>query len=107
MPICSVMWSQVPGVPRAMSLALSWSLINRTRSAMVFTFPFLQDGWRGRRGITLLVMATIRAPWEGGLDHVRPKFLEKDWAQNSSKPWDTKYRMAQASLSRFPEAKPW
>ena len=37
------MWSQVPGVPRACSFDFSWSLINRTRSAMVFTFPFLQD----------------------------------------------------------------
>lgn len=44
MPICWVMWSQVPGVPRPCSLAFSWSLISRTRSAMVFTLPFLQRG---------------------------------------------------------------
>ncbi len=48
MPICWVMWSQVPGVPRPCSLAFSWSLINRTRSAMVFTLPFLQE--RSREG---------------------------------------------------------
>uniref|UniRef100_A0A8D0E9E4 Uncharacterized protein n=1 Tax=Salvator merianae TaxID=96440 RepID=A0A8D0E9E4_SALMN len=74
------------------------------------------------------VVATIRAPCDGGLDQrVRctlsasfatmvkfptrssektPKFLEKDWAQKSSKPSETKKRTAQASLSREPEAKP-
>ena len=50
MPICWVMWSQVPGVPRACSLALSWSLINSTRSAIVFTFPFLQGVGRESLG---------------------------------------------------------
>uniref|UniRef100_A0A663DQ20 Uncharacterized protein n=1 Tax=Aquila chrysaetos chrysaetos TaxID=223781 RepID=A0A663DQ20_AQUCH len=83
------------------------------------------------------VVATMRAPWEGGLDQVvrtifsiwestrctlsasfpttvrfptrssSPKFLENDCAQKSSKPSETKYRTAQASLSRLPEAKPW
>jgi hypothetical protein len=36
----------------------------------------------------------------------RPKFLEKDWEQKSSKPLSTKYLTAQASVSRQPEAKP-
>lgn len=43
MPICSVMWSQVPGVPRDWSLALSWALISKTLSAMVFTLSFLNE----------------------------------------------------------------
>lgn len=43
MPICSVMWSQVPGVPRAWSLAFSWALISKTLSAMVFTLSFLES----------------------------------------------------------------
>uniref|UniRef100_A0A8C2XLR3 Uncharacterized protein n=1 Tax=Cyclopterus lumpus TaxID=8103 RepID=A0A8C2XLR3_CYCLU len=111
MPICWVMWSQVPGV--------------RTRSAMVFTFSG-----------ELRVLLTMRAPWDGGLDHVvltifsiwdrmRDKF-SPSWATTVrlptlssgeikkdiititiSKPSETKYRMAQASLSRSPEAKPW
>uniref|UniRef100_A0A3Q3GFP6 Uncharacterized protein n=1 Tax=Labrus bergylta TaxID=56723 RepID=A0A3Q3GFP6_9LABR len=54
MPICSVMWSQVPGVPSAWSLAFT----------IVFTLSFLESS-----GV-LRVMATIRAPWDGGLDHV-------------------------------------
>lgn len=59
MPICWVMWSQVPGVPRPCSLAFSWSLISRTRSAMVFTLPFLQRG--GEKGDEDI--ATFNARW--------------------------------------------
>ena len=51
MPICWVMWSQVPGVPRACSLAFSWSLISSTLSAMVLTLPFLHAAG-GRRRVT-------------------------------------------------------
>uniref|UniRef100_A0A674GVM3 Uncharacterized protein n=1 Tax=Taeniopygia guttata TaxID=59729 RepID=A0A674GVM3_TAEGU len=130
MPICSVMWFQVPGVPRASSRDRSSDRISRTRSAMVFTLPFLHCGEES-------VVATMRAPWEGGLDQVvrtifsiwdstrctlsasfpttvrfptlssSPKFLENDCAQKSSKPSETKYRTAQASFSRLPEANPW
>lgn len=42
MPICSVMCSQVPGVPRPWSLAFSWALIIKTLPAMVFTLSFLE-----------------------------------------------------------------
>uniref|UniRef100_A0A4W5JQ45 Uncharacterized protein n=1 Tax=Hucho hucho TaxID=62062 RepID=A0A4W5JQ45_9TELE len=104
MPICCVMWSQVPGVPRATSLAFNWSLINRTRSAMVFTFPFLQ----GEGGEERDVMATMRAPWEGGLDQVVLTIFSI-WDRTRvrlSLSWATT-RMAQASLSRLPDAKPW
>uniref|UniRef100_A0A8C3MVC9 Uncharacterized protein n=1 Tax=Geospiza parvula TaxID=87175 RepID=A0A8C3MVC9_GEOPR len=130
MPICSVMWFQVPGVPRASSRERSSERISKTRSAIVFTLPFLQQAGTS-------VVATMRAPWEGGLDQVvrtifsiwdstrctlsasfpttvrfptrssSPKFLENDCAQKSSKPSETKYRTAQASLSRLPEANPW
>uniref|UniRef100_A0A8D2MKQ7 Uncharacterized protein n=2 Tax=Passerellidae TaxID=1729112 RepID=A0A8D2MKQ7_ZONAL len=130
MPICSVMWFQVPGVPRASSRERSSERISRTRSAIVFTLPFLHCGEAS-------VVATMRAPCEGGLDQVvrtifsiwdstrctlsasfpttvrfptrssSPKFLENDCAQKSSKPSETKYRTAQASLSRLPEANPW
>lgn len=96
MPICSVMWSHVPGVPRAWSFSLSWALISRTLSAMVFTLSFLQAQrerslrerplwaesdadplsvrWRAHHSAKscgeLRVTATMRAPWVGGLDHV-------------------------------------
>uniref|UniRef100_A0A493TFG5 Uncharacterized protein n=1 Tax=Anas platyrhynchos platyrhynchos TaxID=8840 RepID=A0A493TFG5_ANAPP len=131
MPIWSVMWFQVPGVPRDSRRDRSSERISKTRSAMVFTLSFLHCG-------DVSVVATMRAPWEGGLDQVvrtifsiwestrctlsasfpttvrfpthrphRPKFLENDCAQKSSKPSETKYRTAQASLSRLPEAKPW
>uniref|UniRef100_A0A8D2NSY9 Uncharacterized protein n=1 Tax=Zosterops lateralis melanops TaxID=1220523 RepID=A0A8D2NSY9_ZOSLA len=130
MPICSVMWFQVPGVPRASSRDRSSDLISKTRSAIVFTLPFLHCGEAS-------VVATMRAPWDGGLDQVvrtifsiwdstrctlsasfpttvrfptrssSPKFLENDCAQKSSKPSETKYRTAQASFSRLPEANPW
>lgn len=50
MPICCVMWFHVPGVSRACSLAWSEALINNTRSAMVFTLSFLQQGEGGRDG---------------------------------------------------------
>uniref|UniRef100_A0A8V0Z5A5 Uncharacterized protein n=1 Tax=Gallus gallus TaxID=9031 RepID=A0A8V0Z5A5_CHICK len=103
--------------------------MSKTRSAIVFTLSFLHCG-------EVSVVATMRAPWEGGLDQVvrtifsiwestrctlsssfpttdrfptrssSPKFLENDCAQKSSKPSETKYRTAQASLSRLPEAKP-
>uniref|UniRef100_A0A8B9J0V4 Uncharacterized protein n=1 Tax=Amazona collaria TaxID=241587 RepID=A0A8B9J0V4_9PSIT len=136
MPICSVMWFHVPGVPRASSRDRSSERISKTRSAIVFTLSFLQQSW-GEES----VVATMRAPWEGGLDQVvrtifsiwestrctlsvsfpttkkceplipyimtNPKFLENDCAQKSSKPSETKYRTAQASLSRLPEANPW
>ena len=36
-----------------------------------------------------------------------PKFLEKDWAANISKPWSTKYLIEAASWSTSPEEKPW
>ena len=36
-----------------------------------------------------------------------PKFLLKLWEQKISKPWSTKNRTAQASVSREPLAKPW
>uniref|UniRef100_A0A8C5TU11 Uncharacterized protein n=1 Tax=Malurus cyaneus samueli TaxID=2593467 RepID=A0A8C5TU11_9PASS len=132
MPICSVMWFQVPGVLRASSRDRSSDRISKTRSAIVFTLPFLKQSC-GEES----VVATMRAPWEGGLDQVvrtifsiwestrctlsaslpttvrfptrssSPKFLENDCAQKSSKPSETKYRTAQASLSRLPEANPW
>uniref|UniRef100_A0A803YME5 Uncharacterized protein n=1 Tax=Meleagris gallopavo TaxID=9103 RepID=A0A803YME5_MELGA len=104
--------------------------ISKTRSAIVFTLSFLKHCGE------VSVVATMRAPCEGGLDQVvrtifsiwestrctlsssfpttvkfptrssSPKFLENDCAQKSSKPSETKYRTAQASLSRLPEAKP-
>ena len=40
-PICSVMWFQVPGVLRASNRALSSDLMVRMRSAIVFTLPVL------------------------------------------------------------------
>lgn len=43
MPIWFVMWSQVPGVPKAWSLAFSWDLISKTLLAMVFTFSCLKS----------------------------------------------------------------
>lgn len=52
MPICSVMWSHVPGVPRAWSLAFSWALINNTLSAMVFTLSFLGSNKTDERNYT-------------------------------------------------------
>lgn len=92
MPICSVMWSHVPGVPRAWSFSFSWALISRTLSAMVFTLSFLQAKTEKLSANThceqsltqtrqsahhsakscgeLRVTATMRAPWVGGLDHV-------------------------------------
>uniref|UniRef100_A0A672FV62 Uncharacterized protein n=1 Tax=Salarias fasciatus TaxID=181472 RepID=A0A672FV62_SALFA len=120
MPICWVMWSQVPGVPRACSLAFSWSLISRTRSAMVFTLSFL-EGNQTRSSGQLRVVLTIFSIW----DRMRVRFslsrattvrfptLSSEngallyRATKSSKPSDTKKRIAQASLSRLPEAKPW
>lgn len=41
MPICSVMWCQVPGVLRASSRDRSSARICKTRSAIVFTLSFL------------------------------------------------------------------
>ena len=40
-PICSVMWFQVPGVLRDSNRALSSDLMVRMRSAIVFTLPVL------------------------------------------------------------------
>lgn len=80
MPICWVMWSQVPGVPRACSFVFSWSLINRTRSAIVFTFSFLQQGNEREVGVEkrlskkrdmsqVLRYLMLTSPWLWGAYH--------------------------------------
>uniref|UniRef100_A0A8C0B184 Uncharacterized protein n=1 Tax=Buteo japonicus TaxID=224669 RepID=A0A8C0B184_9AVES len=141
MPICSVMWFQVPGVPRDSSRDRTiWpSLALRETASPHFPSPTSPGNtYHSAKSCgEESVVATMRAPWEGGLDQVvrtifsiwestrctlsasfattvrfptrssSPKFLENDCAQKSSKPSETKYRTAQASLSRLPEAKPW
>uniref|UniRef100_A0A665UG15 Uncharacterized protein n=1 Tax=Echeneis naucrates TaxID=173247 RepID=A0A665UG15_ECHNA len=88
MPICWVMWSQVPGVPRAWSFAFT----------LMLNGPYHSANSSGQLRVLLTMM--------------RVKF-SLSWATTeyslyrpNSKPSETKYRMAQASLSRLPEAKP-
>uniref|UniRef100_A0A669QDI2 Uncharacterized protein n=1 Tax=Phasianus colchicus TaxID=9054 RepID=A0A669QDI2_PHACC len=54
------MWFQVPGVPRDSRRDRSSDLISKTRSAPTW---FRSCG-------EVSVVATMRAPWEGGLDQV-------------------------------------
>uniref|UniRef100_A0A674NCN6 Uncharacterized protein n=1 Tax=Takifugu rubripes TaxID=31033 RepID=A0A674NCN6_TAKRU len=125
MPICWVMWSQVPGVPSSCSLAFtSWSL--------GFS-PYHSAKSSGE----LSVLLTMRAPCEGGLDQVvltifsiwdrmRVRF-SLSWATTVRLPtlssdhkdrrgnyfpaprgcFSTRRTHCKASLSRLPEAKPW